>query len=113
MALDVETQWLGITAGMQDRLVQVHGQPVLMRFDAPRNAGVESAAGENRASAAVLEPGTGFRFLVAHRHGWSEPSQVVHGNLRRRFDAGDQVVTFRDEAAAHTCDRGRERIHCG
>ena len=92
MALDVETQWLGITAGMQDRLVQVHGQPVLMRFDAPRNAGVESAAGENRASAAVLEPGTGFRFLVAHRHGWSEPSQVVHGNLRRRFDAGDQVV---------------------
>ena len=92
MALDVETQWLGITAGMQDRLVQVHGQPVLMRFDAPRNAGVESAASENRASAAVLEPGTGFRFLVAHRHGWSEPSQVVHGNLRRRFDAGDQVV---------------------
>jgi len=92
MALDVETQWLGITAGMQDRLVQVHGQPVLMRFDGPRDAGSESAPGEDRGSAAGLAPGADFRFLVAHRHEWSEPSQVVHGNLRRRFDAGDQIV---------------------
>ncbi len=92
MALNVETQWLGITAGMQDRLVQVHGQPVLMLFNAPCDAGGESTPGENRGNTAVLEPGAGFRFLVAHRHRWSEPSQVVHGDLRRRFDGGDQMV---------------------
>ena len=39
-----------------------------------------------------LKPGANFRLLVAHRHEWSEPSQVVHGDLRRRFDGGDQMV---------------------
>lgn len=39
MVLDVETQWLGITAGMQDRLVQVHGQPVFMRFACSQRRG--------------------------------------------------------------------------
>jgi len=92
MALSVETQWLGITAGMQDRLVQVHGQPVLMLFNAPFDAGGESTPGENGGSTAGLKPGANFRLLVAHRHEWSEPSQVVHGDLRRRFDGGDQMV---------------------
>jgi glucuronokinase len=92
MALDVETRWLGITAGMQDRLVQVYGRPVLMRFDPPGDFGVKPAPGEDRGNAAIVEPGADFRFLVAHRRGSSEPSQIVHGNLRRRFDAGDQTV---------------------
>jgi glucuronokinase len=92
MALGVETRGLGITAGMQDRLVQAYGRPVLMRFDPHGEFDLERAPGADRPSAVIVEPGTDFRLLVAHRGGWSEPSQVVHGDLRRRFAAGDHTV---------------------
>ncbi len=92
IALGVETQRLGIAAGMQDRLVQAYGRPVLMRFDTPGQSGVERGPGSERGSAEIVQPGTALRFLVAHRQGLSEPSQVVHGDLRRRFDADDQTV---------------------
>ncbi len=92
IALGVETGRLGITAGMQDRLVQSHGRPVLMRFDTPREFGAEPAPGEDRDTSQLAVPGADMRFLVAHRPNLSEPSQLVHGDLRRRFDAGDRTV---------------------
>ncbi len=91
-AFVIETQQLGITAGLQDRLLQAFGRPLLMRFDQPGEFGAERAPGEDRGSSQMVEPAADLRFLVAHRAALSEPSHVVHGDLRRRFDAGDQAV---------------------
>lgn len=92
IAWEIENRRLGITAGMQDRLVQAHGRPVLMRFDHPAELGVELSTGADRTSTAVAEPGTDMMLLVAHRQGLSESSHVVHSDLRQRFDAGDLGV---------------------
>ena len=87
-ALAVETDRLGIAAGLQDRVVQVRNRPMLMRFDreATRNGPGRFTAVE---SPTLDQP---FRFLVAVRAGSSAPSQTVHGDLRARFDAHDERV---------------------
>lgn len=97
MAWSIEVERLGITAGLQDRVVQTYGQPVLMQF------GTDSARtvlGRPAGTYDVIAPGTDMTLLVAHRAGLSEPSQVVHGDLRRRHDDGDaRVVEAMDELA--------------
>jgi glucuronokinase len=87
-ALAVETDRLGITAGLQDRVVQVHDRPMLMRFD-PKSA----LAGPG--AFAPVRAGSDFRLIVAVRPTVSESSEVVHGDLRARFLAGDTAVTVR------------------
>ncbi len=92
IALGAESSRLGITAGMQDRLVQAYGRPLLMRFDSPGDVDGQTLLRDAPGTVHGVEPGADFGFLVAHRAGLSEPSHVVHGDLRRRFDAGDRTV---------------------
>lgn len=92
IVLGVETQRLGITAGLQDRWVQTYAQPLLMRFDTPGKLGTDGARGDQPGSVEMVTPGAELRFLVAHRPALSEPSHLVHGELRRRFDDGDPAV---------------------
>lgn len=104
LARDVETQRLGITAGLQDRMVQIHGRPVLMRFDQRAPVG----ASNDRGSVQVIEPGADLRIMVAHRLDLAEPSHIVHGDLRRRFDRGDAAVrAAMGQLAAHAIDAAR------
>jgi len=88
-ALAVETDRLGIVAGLQDRVVQVHDRPMLMQFD--RTATLSGPGRFTPVDHRVQ--GHPYRFLVATHAGESEPSQVVHGDLRARYEAGDDVVT--------------------
>ncbi|MEL6893340.1 MAG: hypothetical protein AAFP84_17240 [Actinomycetota bacterium] len=83
-ALEVETQGLGIAAGLQDRLVQSHGRPALMDFgaDAPRVPGSDGAL-RARTTPLPAPPG---QWLLAHRTTASAPSGVVHGPLAQRAD---------------------------
>lgn len=78
LALSVERERLGIAAGLQDRLVQAVGHPVLMRFEP--------------VSFATLDLPEDLPLYVAWHLAAAAPSDTVHRSLRRRFDAGDDVV---------------------
>lgn len=95
LALSVERDRLGVTAGLQDRLVQAVGLPVLMRFDPVGFVPVE-----------LPEE---LPLFVAWSLDGAAPSDTVHRSLRRRYDAGDELVvrTMRELAVQ------AERTHRG
>jgi glucuronokinase len=77
-ALAVERDRLGIEAGLQDRLVQAAGAPVVMEFDP--------------VSFRALRSPIDLPLFVAWSTRGAEPSSTLHRSLRRRFDAGDEHV---------------------
>ncbi len=97
-ALAVETEQLRIAAGLQDRVLQVYGQPMLMQFD-------HEATRSGPGTFTPIVQRERLRLLVALRPGSAEPSQVVHGNLRARFeaDAGD-ITAAMSALAGHAID---------
>lgn len=78
LALAVERQRLGISAGLQDRLVQAVGTPISMTFD---------PVGYRE----LTVPDDLSLFVAWNPHG-SQSSDTVHRSLRRRFDGGDPDV---------------------
>ncbi|MDX9868388.1 MAG: GHMP kinase [Kiritimatiellia bacterium] len=82
----VENRELGITAGLQDRVAQVYQSLVYMDFDRP----LMERQGFGRyepLDAAALPP-----LYIAFRTDLSEGSEVVHNNLRERFERGEPEV---------------------
>jgi galactokinase/mevalonate kinase-like predicted kinase len=79
LALAVEREELGIAAGLQDRVAQSYGGLTFMDFAA--GGGYEP-----------LEMGLLPPVVVAWRGDTSAHSGIVHGDLRSRFDAGEEVV---------------------
>jgi glucuronokinase len=85
LALAVETEDLGIAAGLMDRAVQAFGAPVLVDGDGARALRLASAPA----------------LIVGWRASAAAPSHGVHGPLRARFDAGEaDVVAAMDRLAA-------------
>lgn len=76
LALSVEVDDLGIAAGLQDRIAQSFGGVTFMDFGRPPRY--------ERLDSALLPP-----LLVAWREHTGSSSGGVHGDLRRRYDAGD------------------------
>jgi glucuronokinase len=81
LALSIEVDDLGIAAGLQDRVAQAYGGVTFMEFADPAAPRYER-----------LDPGLLPPLLVAWRAATAEPSGVVHGDLRARFERGDPVV---------------------
>jgi glucuronokinase len=89
VALRVETEQLGIAAGLQDRVVQSIGGLVAMNFgelDVDARFGV--AHGEYRS----LDPSNLPPLFLAYREGAAQPSNGYHQALRQRFEGGDATV---------------------
>ncbi len=97
LVLSVETDELGIGAGLQDRVAQAYEQPVFMDF-----------------SKAIMEK-RGFgdyetfdhrklkNIYIAYHTDLSEGSEVFHNNIRTRFEEGDQqVISTMQQFAAIT-----------
>jgi glucuronokinase len=99
LALSVEVDRLGITAGLQDRLVQAVGRPILMRFDPVSFHPVDGAAA--------------IPLFVAWDAAAAEPSGAVHRPLRERFDAGDHTVHRAMRELAGCAERGARAITDG
>lgn len=86
LVMRVETEELGIAAGLQDRVIQTYGGCVYMDFD--RDHLEEFGYGRYEPiDPALLPP-----LYVAYRDVLSEGTEVVHNNLRERWQRGDADV---------------------
>ncbi|NKB75825.1 MAG: GHMP kinase [Gammaproteobacteria bacterium] len=85
LALEVETEELGIAGGLQDRVVQVF-HLVYMDFDQKLMSG--RGYGEYQ----QLDPSCLPNLYVAYRPSLAEESGVYHHDLRQRFNEGEPAV---------------------
>ena len=86
LILSAEVDELRITAGLQDRVVQVYEGLVYMDFNK------EIMDKQGYGNYEPLEPGLFPKMYVAYRGDLSEPTEVFHSNLRDRFESGDRNV---------------------
>jgi glucuronokinase len=98
LALAVETEELGIAAGLQDRIAQVHGGLVFMdfAFEPPRHAPLEPA---------LLPP-----LFLAWRADAAAASGGFHGSLRARWESGDPAVRSGMTALGDAARAAREHL---
>lgn len=86
LILSVETEELGISGGLQDRVAQIYQDIVYMDFT--RNHMDEYGYGKYEYLPAEKLP----NFYIAYTDDLSEGTEVFHNNIRQRFDQGDQQV---------------------
>ena len=89
LALLVETRELGIGGGLMDRVVQVYGGLVRMDLTAEDMTQVDGYACGGYES---LDPALLPDLYVAYGGDMAEPTEAVHGDLGRRYRAGDPAV---------------------
>ncbi len=86
LVLSVERDELGIAAGLQDRVAQAYEAPVFMNFD--RETMKKQGYGIYERISTESFP----MFYIAYRRNLSEGTEVVHNNLKARFEIGDPEV---------------------
>jgi len=89
LALSVETEELGIAAGLQDRVVQVYEGLVYMDFARER---VQQVGGLWCGVYEPLEPGLLPPLYLAYSTEVSEPTERFHDDLRARYRHGEPAV---------------------
>jgi glucuronokinase len=105
--LQIEQGELGIAAGLQDRVIQVYEGLVYMDFDRSRERIVDGLPcyAYERLDPACLPP-----LYLAYHDELSEPTEVFHNDIRRRFDAGDVEVVAAMRHFAGLAEQGREAL---
>jgi glucuronokinase len=103
----VEQEELGITAGLQDRVIQVYEGLVYMDFDPSREHLVDGVRcyWYEPMDAALLPP-----LYVAYHETLGEPTEVFHNNIRERFRRGDREVVDAMTCLAGLAAQGREAL---
>ena len=110
LALSVETEELGIGAGLQDRVIQVYEGAVFMDFSQQR---MESLGGLSCGLYEPLDPALLPPLYIAYNAAVGEPTEVVHNDLRLRYEQGKpDVVEAMGRFAALTVE-AREAILAG
>jgi glucuronokinase len=104
LILSVETDELSISAGLQDRVIQVYGGLVYMDFN---KALMEKQGHGNYES---LDPNLLPPIYLAYISDLSEISGIAHGNLRGRFLAGDQKVVDAMKYFAERAELAKEAL---
>jgi glucuronokinase len=89
LALSVEVEELGITAGLQDRVIQVYESLVYMDFSPEQ---MHEDAGYLCGTYEPLDPALLPPLYLAYHTGASEPTEVFHNDIRGRFNRGEPAV---------------------
>ena len=89
LALSVETHELGISAGLQDRVIQVYEGLVAMDFS---DAEKRSKNGFDYWKYERLDPKSLPPVYIAFSEKAGQPTEVFHNNLKTRYDNGDRDV---------------------
>lgn len=102
LILSVETEELGITAGLQDRVIQVYEDVVYMDFDKAyfkkQNYGLYEPL-----DPALLPP-----TYIAYMPNLRKISGTIHTSLRTRYDRGEKAVIDAMTYFADLAEQGRE-----
>jgi glucuronokinase len=103
LILSAETDELHISAGLQDRVIQVYEGLVYMDFSK------DIMDSQGYGTYEPLEPKLLPKLYVAYREDLSEPTEVFHNNIRERFQRGDQEVI---DAMQHWAELAVKVKHC-
>ena len=110
LALSVETKELGITGGLQDRVVQCYEGLVSMDFSKDKmicRDGYDCGVYES------LDPALLPPLYIAYCDELGEPTEVIHNNLRQRYDRGDSDVVEAMKTFAELAREAREALQAG
>lgn len=103
----VEQEELGITVGLQDRVIQVYEGLVYMDFD----RGCEQIVdGVKCYRYEPLDPELLPPVYLAHHETLGEPTEIFHNNIRERFNAGDEQVVGAMRCLAQIAADGRAAL---
>lgn len=107
LALETETRYLGVGAGLQDRVIQVYEGLVYMDFAR------ELMEAQGHGAYEELDPALLRNVYVAYRRSLSEGTEVFHNNIRARFEEGDPQVVGAMKRWAAIAAEGREALIAG
>ena len=110
LVLSVETEELGITAGLQDRVIQVFGGCVFMDFAEDR---IVEQCGYRCGSYERIDPSLLPPLYIAYSTDFSEPTEVFHNELRARFDQQQEDVVSAMQTFAELAVESRAAIIAG
>jgi glucuronokinase len=107
LILAVEREQLGISAGLQDRVIQVYQDCVYMDFN--RAQMEKSGHGVYE----PIDPDLLPPLFVAYRTDFSEGSEVFHNRIRERWERGEPQVVEAMERFAGFAEQARELLLAG
>jgi len=107
VVLQAESRELGLTAGLQDRVVQAYGGLVYMDFDR------EYMARNGHGRYDRLDPATLPPVYIAYRTDPGQESSTAHLRVRERYDLGEEKVVKTMGEIASLADRARELLDAG
>jgi glucuronokinase len=102
LILSVETDEIGIAAGLQDRVAQVYEGLVYMDFD--KQFMEEQGHGHYE----PLDPALLPPLYIAYQNSLAELSGIFHNNIRQRYQSGEQKVIDAISLIADLARQGRE-----
>lgn len=107
IVLSVETEELGISAGLQDRVIQCYEGMVYMDFDWLVERVVDGVAfyAYERLDPALLPP-----IYIAYHDELSEPTEAFHNDIRGRFNSGESLVVNAMQHFGRLTVQGREAL---
>jgi glucuronokinase len=110
LALSVENEELGIAAGLQDRVIQVYEGLVYMDFARER---MQQLSGLSCGLYEPLDPKLLPPLYLAYADELGEPTEVLHGNLRARYQQGEPGVVEAMQALAELTVKARTALLAG
>ena len=105
--LSVETEELGISAGLQDRVIQCYEGVVYMDFD---KAAEQVIQGLTCYTYEPLDPALLPPLYIAYHTDLSEPTETFHNDIRGRYNRGEPEIVAAMEHFAALTVQGREAI---
>ncbi len=107
LILSVETDELGIAAGLQDRVIQVYEGLVYMDFAQDRMETIQAfACGVYEPLPLDLLP----PLYLAYDPRIAEPTEVIHNDLRGRYRRGEPAVLQAMQRFAELAEAGRSAL---
>jgi glucuronokinase len=108
--LSVEMEELGISGGLQDRVIQCYEGLVYMDFDRSREKLIH---GLRHYAYEPLDPALLPPLYIAYHDALSEPTELFHNDIRGRYNRGDLAVVEAMERFAGLAAQGRAALLAG
>lgn len=104
LALETETMELGVSAGLQDRVIQAYEGVVYMDF------AKELMERQRYGNYERLDPSLLPDIYLAYRTSLSEGTEVFHNDIRARWNRGDTEIVEAMKTWAGYAEQGRQAL---